>query len=116
MKRRSALLLALFATFTTTAALADESIKLAAASEPSITITEQRIGDQRIQAAVMDALARSESLSGKVGVESQDRVVNLSGYLMTAGQVMRAGKTAAAVTGVRYVVNEIRPRVGVVTY
>jgi len=30
--------------------------------------------------------------------------------------VMRAGKTAAAATGVRYVVNEIRPRVGVVTY
>ena len=116
MKQRSALLIALFATFTTTATFADGANEPTASRDSSITITEQRLGDQRVQAAVMDALARNDSLAGKVGVESQDRVVNLSGYLTTAGQVMRAGRTAAAVNGVRYVVNEIRPKVGAVTY
>jgi hypothetical protein len=85
-------------------------------AEPAITVTEQRLTeDQRIQMQVMDALARNTTLSGKVGVETRDQVVNLSGYLMTNGQVMRAGREAGSVMGVRYVVNEIRPRVGPIT-
>ena len=85
-------------------------------SEPAITVTGQRLTeDQRIQLQVMDALARNTTLSGKVGVETRDQVVNLSGYLMTTGQVMRAGREAGSVMGVRYVVNEIRPRVGPIT-
>jgi hypothetical protein len=85
-------------------------------AEPAITVTEQRLTeDQRIQLQVMDALARNTTLSGKVGVETRDQVVNLSGYLMTNGQVMRAGREAGSVMGVRYVVNEIRPRVGPIT-
>ena len=87
-----------------------------AASEPAITVTEQRLTeDERIQVQVMDRLAANPTLSGKVGVETRDQVVNLSGYLMTNGQVMRAGREAGSVVGVRYVVNEIRPRVGPVT-
>ena len=84
------------------------------ASTSSITVTEQRLLDQRIQADVMNVLARNPMLSGKVVVESKDQVVNLSGHLATQGQVLRAGREAGAVQGVKYVVNEIRPRVGIV--
>jgi hypothetical protein len=88
-----------------------------AISEPAITVTEQRLTvDERITLDVMDALRRNETLSGKVGVESHDQVVTLSGWLMSNGQVMRANRDARSVDGVRYVVNEIRPKVGAVTY
>jgi hypothetical protein len=81
--------------------------------EPAITITKPRITeDQRIQADVIDLLARNPNLSGKIGVESMDRVVTLSGYTSTVGQAYRAGRDARSVIGVRYVKNEIRPRVG----
>ena len=90
--------------------------RIAVPAEPAITVTEQRLTmDERIQAEVMDALARNDSLTGKVGVETRDRIVTLSGYLMTNGQVMRAGRDARSVRDVRYVVNEIRPRVGPIT-
>ena len=89
----------------------------AATDETSITVTGQRSTlDQRIQADVMNVLARSPGLAGKVGVESKDQVVNLSGHLATPGQVWRAGHYASQVQGVRYVVNEIRPQVGAVSY
>ena len=81
-----------------------------------ITITEQRMLDQRIQADVMGVLSRDPELTGRVAVESSDQVVTLSGYLATQGQVLRAGRAASHVQGVRHVVNEIRPRVGIVTH
>src|SRR5260221_10164477 len=68
--------------------------------------------DQRIQAVVMDRIATMAYISGKIGVESNDSVVTLSGWTSTAGQADRAGRTARGVTGVRYVQNEIRPRIG----
>jgi len=105
MKQRSRFLLL---------ALAAALTQAFAASETSMTITEQRLTDERIQAKVMEVLANNPELSGKVGVESRDQVVNLSGYLLTSGQVMRAGRDASKVQGVRYVVNEIRPRLGTV--
>jgi len=82
-------------------------------SEPSIEVTKQRLTpDQRIQADVMDLLARNPNLSGKIGVVSEDRVVTLTGWTTTSGQAWRAGRDARGVQGVRHVVNEIRPRVG----
>ena len=82
-------------------------------AEPAITITKPRLTeDQRIQADVMDLLARSQNISGKIGVVSMDSVVTLTGYTATSGQAYRAGREARGVQGVRYVVNEIRPRVG----
>jgi osmotically-inducible protein OsmY len=45
-------------------------------------------------------------------VESHDAVVTLTGYTTTGGQAMRAARAAGSVQGVRYVQNEIRPRVG----
>jgi hypothetical protein len=83
---------------------------------PSITITEPRLTtDQRIQADVIDLLARNPNLSGKIGVVSEDSVVTLTGYTVTSGQAWRAGRDARGVQGVRHVVNEIRPRIGGIT-
>jgi hypothetical protein len=78
-----------------------------------ITIEERRLTlDERIQADVMDKLARNDNLSGKIGVETRDAVVTLTGYTSTSGQAYRAGREARSVIGVRYVENHIRPRVG----
>lgn len=81
--------------------------------QPDITVEQKRLTeDQRIQAQVIDRLAATPRLSGRIGVQSQDAVVTLSGYTMTAGQAWRAARDANRVDGVKYVVNEIRPRVG----
>jgi hypothetical protein len=85
-------------------------------SAPAITVTEPRLTvDQRIQADVIDLLARNPRLSGKIGVVSEDAIVTLTGYTLTSGQAWRAGRDARGVYGVRHVVNEIRPRVGGIT-
>ena len=99
-------LLVLGAAFMTTAVVASTSI----------TVTELRLLDKRIQADVMNVLANNPTLTGRVSVESRDQVVSLGGYLQTEGQVTRAGREAARVPGVKLVVNEIRPRVGIVTH
>ena len=84
--------------------------------EPAITIEKPRLTvDQRIQADVMEVLANNPTLSGKIGVVSDDSVVTLTGYTLTSGQAWRAGRDAGRVQGVRHVVNEIRPRVGGIT-
>ena len=68
--------------------------------------------DERIQSNVMDKLASSPNLSGKIGVESKDAVVTLTGYTATTAQAARAGRYAGSVEGVKYVQNEIRGRIG----
>jgi osmotically-inducible protein OsmY len=92
------------------------AVVASAATEPSITVTEMRLIDQRIQADVMSILSRNTELTGRVVVEAKDQVVNLSGYLATQGQIRRAGRDASSVQGVRFVVNDIRARVGGVSY
>jgi len=86
------------------------------APEPAraaITIIEPRLTvDQRIQADVIDLLARNPNLSGRIGVVSEDATVTLTGWVATSGQSWRAARDARGVVGVRHVVNEIRPRVG----
>ena len=96
-------------------ALGAAALTAVVASAASITVTEQRLADQRIQADVMAVLSRNTELSGRVAVEARDAVVNLSGYLATQGQVRRAGREASQVPGVKFVVNEIRPQMGPVT-
>ncbi|MGZ5081651.1 MAG: BON domain-containing protein [Usitatibacter sp.] len=82
-------------------------------SQPPITVETQRLSnDERIQAQVMDKLASNPYLSGKIGVESNDAVVRLSGWTTTAGMAYRAQRDASSIVGVRYVQNEIRPRIG----
>jgi hypothetical protein len=103
---------------TTDAVMVTESPTVLVTESPTVVgtgiiIEERRLSeDERIQAAVMDKLASNPRLSGKIGVESHDAVVRLSGYTSTSGQAFRAGNEARSVIGVKYVQNEIRPRVG----
>lgn len=88
-------------------------VPAAAPREPAIEVTRPRLTlDQRIQADVIDLLARSPHISGRIGVVSDGAVVTLSGYTATAGQAQRAGRHARSIEGVREVQNLIRPRVG----
>jgi osmotically-inducible protein OsmY len=83
------------------------------AAQPPITIEDRRLTlDERIQANVMDMLVQAPNLSGKIGVESRDAIVTLTGYTTTSGQAYRAGKYARSVDGVKYVQNDIRARIG----
>ncbi len=81
--------------------------------QPRITIEKRRLSpDEIIQMDVIDTLARAPNLTGKIGVESQDATVRLTGWTTTSGQAFRAGMYARAVKGVKYVQNDIRPRIG----
>lgn len=81
--------------------------------EPVIEVTRPRLTpDQRIQADVIDLLARNPNVSGKIGVVAEDAVVTLTGFTATSGQAHRAARAARGVDGVREVLNHIRPRVG----
>ena len=78
-----------------------------------IVVQERRLTeDERIQAEVMHRIANNPRLSGLVGVESRGSVVRLSGWTRTVGQARHAESDARSVMGVKYVQNEIRPRVG----
>lgn len=81
--------------------------------QPPITVEQRRLTlDERIQADLMDRLAQAPNLSGKIGVESQDAVVTLSGWTATSGQAQRVVRHAWSVPGVKDVQNGIRPRAG----
>ena len=81
--------------------------------QPAITIEQRRLSnDERIQLQVMDRIAEMRNVSGKIGVESSNAVVRLTGYTSTPGQAHRAAREAGSVLGVKHVQNEIRPRVG----
>jgi len=82
-------------------------------AQPPVTLEERRLTlDERIQGDVMDAIYNMPNVNGKIGVESHNAVVTLSGYTTTAGQAWRAARTAGSIQGVRYVQNDIRPRLG----
>src|SRR5262249_33995961 len=84
-----------------------------AAPQPPVTLETRRLTlDERIQADVIDAVYKVPNIAGKIGVESHDSVVTLTGYTTTGGMAWRAARAAGSVEGVRYVQNEIRPRVG----
>ena len=82
-------------------------------AQPPISVETRRLSDdERIQLAVMDRLAANPHLSGKISVQSNDRIVKLSGWTRTSGQAWQAERDARHVEGVRYIQNEIRPRIG----
>lgn len=81
--------------------------------QPPIMVEERRLTeDERIQLQVMDRLANVPGIAGKIGVESEASVVTLTGYTMTAAQAWRAGREAGRISGVRYVQNQLRARIG----
>lgn len=77
-------------------------------------VVEQRAMtlDERIQSLVMERIALAGNVAGHIGVESQDAVVTLTGYTMTAAMAHRVERTARAVEGVRAVDNRLRARIG----
>lgn len=84
-----------------------------AADEPRITIEQKRLTrDERIQAEVLDRLSAISNVSGRIGVETNEAVVTLTGLVTTSGQAYRAGREARGVDGVLYVDNRIRAKVG----
>ena len=82
-------------------------------TEPAITVEAPRLTeDERITNDVVDVLASDPYLSGRIGVETYDRDVTLSGSVTTPGQIRRAVRGAQSVAGVDHVTSELRPKVG----
>lgn len=82
-------------------------------TEPPITVTiTPQDRDTLINKDVMDALSSEPRLSGKIGVETSNQVVTLTGRVSTTGQVERAGRIARGVTDVSDVQNLLHARVG----
>ena len=81
--------------------------------EPAVIVEAPRwTEDQRLTNDVVDVLASDRYLSGRIGVETYDRDVRLSGSVTTPGQVRRAVRDAQGVPGVDHVTSELRPKVG----
>jgi hypothetical protein len=81
--------------------------------EPPIVVTRPRMSDdQLITYDVVDTLANDPRISGKVGVETKNNVVELTGVVTTPGEARRASRDAMSVDGVKYVRNNLDTRVG----
>lgn len=84
-----------------------------AGSAPQIVVTETRGNqDLLITRGVVDALSQDTRLAGRIGVETLDGDVELSGIVTTAGQSRQAERDAMSVSGVRHVHNELATRIG----
>ena len=88
-------------------------VERADVAEAPIVIEQKAMTlDERIQSQVMERIAGVANLSGRIGVESHDAVVTLTGHTVTAAQAYRVERTARSVEGVRGVDNQIRARIG----
>lgn len=84
------------------------------------TVVEERIivtaplltESEAINRDVVDTLAYDSRLSGRIGVETRNHTVELSGRVATPGQVRIAERDAKSVPGVREVQSSLRPSVG----
>jgi hyperosmotically inducible periplasmic protein len=87
------------------------TVPLAQERSGSVVVEERRAAsDELILGQVMDRLASNSRLEGKIGVETRDAVVTLTGWTRTEGQAWIAEQEARSVAGVAYVHNRIRPR------
>jgi BON domain-containing protein len=80
-------------------------------AEPPIVVRPDD-NDASINQDVVDTLALDPRLSGRIGVETRDREVDLSGIVGTEGQALRAERDAMSVYGVSNVHNELTTRIG----
>ncbi|HZZ94906.1 MAG TPA: BON domain-containing protein [Usitatibacter sp.] len=97
----------------TIAAAAVPAVPLAQDRSSSVIVEGQRVlSDAAIQERVASRLMANTRLEGRIGVESHDAVVTLSGWTRTEGQAWIAAMEARNVAGVAYVHNMIRPRMG----
>ena len=82
-------------------------------SAPPIVVTETRGNqDLLINSAVVDALSNDARLAGRIGVETLDGDVELTGIVTTPGQSRQAERDAMGVSGVRHVHNQLATRIG----
>jgi osmotically-inducible protein OsmY len=116
--RRIVIALLLPAAFST-AAIAEQpthvsmQTKTALHKESAIIVTEARPTDDAIiNADVVEALASDSRLAGRIGVQTLDREVELSGIVTSPGQSMQAERDAKSVYGVRNVRNLLSTRIG----
>ncbi len=80
---------------------------------PPIVVTETRGSqDLLITSGVVDALSQDARLAGRIGVETLDGDVELTGIVTTAGQSRQAERDAMSVSGVRRVHNQLATRIG----
>jgi osmotically-inducible protein OsmY len=86
-------------------------------NESTIIVTESRsIDDAAINARVVDALRNDSRLAGRIGVQTLDREVELSGIVTSPGQWRQAERDAMSVYGVRNVRNLLSARIGAGRY
>jgi len=80
---------------------------------PPIVVTETRGSqDLLINSAVVDTLLHDARLAGRIGVETLDGDVELTGIVTTPGQSRQAERDAMSVSGVRHVHNQLATRIG----
>lgn len=80
-------------------------------TEPPIVVRPDD-NDAALNQDVVETLALDPRLSGRIGVETRDRDVSLSGVVGTEGQALRAERDAMNVYGVARVHNELTSRFG----
>ena len=80
--------------------------------EPPIVVTAPYSEDQAITDDVMDRIASDGTIHGRVGVDTYQNVVTLSGRVNTPWQAEKAQSHAMNTPGVREVNNELRSRIG----
>ncbi len=80
--------------------------------EPSIMVTARRGDDQRINDGVIAAIAGDARISGRIGVDTFNAGVTLTGRVMTPAMAERAVSDARGVAGVQEVTSYLRARVG----
>lgn len=82
------------------------------AADPIIVTAPYMTEDQAITSEVMDRIYEDPGISGRVGVDTFNNVVTLSGRVATPWQSDKAQRHAQNTPGVREVNNELRSRIG----
>lgn len=79
-------------------------------SPPIVVEAPALTADQAINNDVIDRLAGNPRLTGRIGVETYDRNVELTGVVTNPRQAELAERDARSVSGVRSVQNDLRTR------
>jgi len=87
------------------------AVPLAQEKSGQVVVEERRLpSDELIQAEVVQRLAANLRLEGRIGVESRNAVVTLSGWTRTSGQAWIAEEEARRVAGVSSGVSPVTTR------
>ena len=80
--------------------------------ESPIIVTGRSTDDDTITGNVVDVLANDSRLAGRIGVQTTDREVELTGIVTSPSQRLQAERDAKSVYGVRNVHNLLSTRIG----